>query len=162
MSLYTHTESVETRQRQALEFHLKDITAEKGYKNTIRQVFNEYPSRAQITDWPAVAAIWGEETVVNSDISDDLWHIELPLFLIGYVQDGHDMPIRKERLKLDLLKKFGVSWQLPGEDGVETCMLMSYKRGSRPGMKINNPEGVVVLEFLIQYRPDINDPTVIG
>ena len=161
-SLYQNEVSAETRMRRALELHIRKIQSGDGYKSDVRKVFLKPPTKAEITAFPAVACLFGEEVAENEDQSDQLWHMALPVTLLGFVQTGGDTLLARENLKLDLLTVFGNAWQLPDAEGRETCMIMSFQGASYFGIYLNEPFTGVAMRYTIRYRPTIPDPTVLA
>lgn len=162
MGLYANTDSAETRFRLALKYQLKQITKGNGYKNDIGDIFDRIPTRNQVQGYPAVVIVFGKENILNEDMSDQLWHKEVPLVLLAMVMDNADAPLARETLKQDIEHRLGNYWQLPTAEGVESCFVLRLT-GSEPfGMLLNEPRVGVAIGLKVQYRQDILDPSVAG
>lgn len=166
---YSEQESGETRMRKALVWNLGQITRDNGYKTTIQKVFTRPPSLAQISNnYPTVVALFGREIREGRDQSDQQWALNVPLVLMVYVEEANDVDLACERVKMDILSRFGggsgdanARWMLPGEDGAETCLVMAYEGSEQFGMIMNQPKVGIMLYYSIRYRLDIGDPSIL-
>lgn len=160
MSVYSQADLAETRMRLGLKHQLKQIRKGNGYRSDLDTIYDRLPTSKQIEQFPAVVIVFGREAIKNEDQSDQLWHIEQPLVLLVHVNDTDDAVLARESIKWDIITHLGRNPTLPGEDGVETAMSLSYT-GSEPfGMILNEPRVGVAVGFKILYRPDILDPSV--
>lgn len=158
--IYSAEKLAETRLREGLKYQLRQIRRGAGYRNDLNAIFDRLPTTKQIEAFPAAVLVFGKEVIENQDQSDQLWHIRLPIVILAHVMDAADAALARETIKWDVITRLGKNPTLPGEDGVETAMSLSYT-GSEPfGMILNEPRVGVALGFDIRYRPDILDPSV--
>jgi len=161
-NLYLHPDSVTTRARKALVWNLRQIQREKGYLNTVGDVFTEIPEQNDIKNYPAIALLRGQTIIENEDQSEQLWHKLIPYTAIVYIKDNSDPTLARETMLQDFEKMLGINWMLKGEDDVETCRIASLD-GDRPfGMVMNKPMVGFVFGFSVRFAQDISDPTVAG
>ena len=156
--LYTNAESATQRLIAALKFGFEEITTENGYDNTMRDVFTEIPTQSQLVNYPSLAIIQGRETS-NWDSTEDIQNT-LPITLMVWINNQGDPTTGRLTLKKDIQRRLGVNWMVPGEDDVEACRLVRYAAYEPFGMFLNVPKVGFIMEIVVTYNQDVNDPTV--
>lgn len=160
MGLYANPQAAETRLRLALKYQLQQVTIAGGYRNDLVEVWDKIPSRNELASFPCAVLVFGKEEVLNTDQSEQLWHIEVPIVIMAFVNDNDDAALARESIKLDIKQRLGNYWQIPGPDGVETAFQTRYTGAEPFGMVANEPRVGVAIGFRIRFREDILDPSV--
>ena len=155
--LYDQAKSVTERLLDALVYGIKGITTDAGYDNTVGDVFTEYPTQSQLVNYPAVAIIQGREAT-DWDDTEDMLHT-LSVTLVCFCHEQSDPTTSRLTLKKDLHRHFGLNWMARGEDDVETCRLVRPAAYEPFGMFLNAPKVGFIMELIIQYSQNVNDPT---
>jgi hypothetical protein len=156
--LYENEKSATERLLDAIVYGIKSIKTDAGYDNTVGDVFTEYPTQSQLVNYPAIAIIQGREAT-DWDDTEDMLHT-LPITLVCFCHEQSNPTTARLSLKKDLHRHFGLNWMIRGEDGVETCRLVRPAGYDPFGMFLNAPKVGFVMELIIQYTQDVNDPTV--
>jgi hypothetical protein len=161
-SVYTNAKSVRTKIREAIQYQIQQITIANGYKNTFSEVLFEIPTSQSRINYPSVTVLFGQEQIVNEDMSDNLWHKLLPVMFIVHLMDQADTVLYRETILQDLEYRFGNNFTIKDSAGVETCMIATLDTNEPFGMKINKPQIGITFGFSVRYRQSIIDPTVPG
>lgn len=156
--LYTNPKSATQRLIDALVLGLKSIKTDAGYDNTVKQVFTEYPTQSQLINFPCIALVQGRETM-DWDSTEDMINT-INITLVAFCHDQSDPTNARLSLKKDIHRHFGENWMLRDEDDIETCRLVRPSAYEPFGMYINVPKIGFVMELVIQYNQDVDDPTI--
>jgi hypothetical protein len=156
--LYENAESASQRLLNAIVFGLKQIKQSSGYDNTVKKVFTEIPTPADIVEHPSIVVLMGDE-LTDWDDTEALANV-LPVTFICFLNAATDPTGARLSLKKDIQKRMGVSWMVPGEDGPVVARLIRPASYKPFGMFLNVPKVGFALGGIVNYSQDVNDPTV--
>jgi hypothetical protein len=163
MSLdYGRSESAKTRLRLAIEHNFKKITQSEGYRHDMGDFYHRYVEPTTIANRPAVVLISGPSTTLNEDMSDGLLHKQINYSGLAYLHENEDDNKSREEFLCDIETMIGRNFTLPGEDGVETCLLCQVSGDEPFGMVANKPQICFAFGLKVIMRQLDDDATVLG
>ena len=146
--------------REAVKSGLLSITTGGGYRNNIYGVFDPPRDVSQITDFPSVNVLWGEEERTtyneyggqiagNRPLMNLKWSCDLDVFIVN----ENDPQSIGDSIVADIGEYFGKNFYVPDSGGDRTAFIAIY-RGSSPvmGTELQRPNAWMTVLLDVWYR----------
>lgn len=160
---------VRTNIREAIKRGLLSI--QKGvacgnytFKSTVYEVCDPPKAPNEFKELVAINLFFGDERSVESALmvqgdNRGMYQMSVDMTLDCFLNSNDEPSLTQEKILADTIAYFGKNYHIPDQYGNATVFQVLYESSSPFGMKIQNPDCGVTINFKVWYRMVRLDPT---
>jgi hypothetical protein len=155
--------SARTNLRAAFMACIKEITTSAGYNYNFLHVFDPPINMENMTEFPVVNLLWGQERRLNTHLmgNDPLLDLAITLQLDVFLNDYNDQSLAIDKAIADIQKYFGLNYYVKPASGSRTVFNCMYLSATPWGTEVQAPNCGVSIELEVWYSIRLNNPDVI-
>lgn len=154
--------SVRTNLRTALRTCILEMTTGSGYNHTYEDVNDPVKNMEQMTRYPAVNIMFGQERRQNTHLAGNnpLIDILVPVQFDIFLHDINDTSLAQDKVIADFQKYFGSNYYIRPAAGDRTAFNCIWLASLCWGTEREVPNCGVSIDFEVFYSIRLNDPSL--
>ena len=153
--------SVRTNLRNGLKACVQEMTTAGGYNFTYTQVFDPPINMEQMTVYPTVNILYGQERRQNNRYrsgNDAVFDLLLPVQFNVFINENNNISLAQDKVLADFQKYFGNNYYVKPATGSRTLFEIAYLSCVVWGTEREVPNCGLSIDFEAYYSIRVNNP----